>query len=106
MSPLCALAIRRQISSEERWCLGSVVRMKSSLERFSAAAMSRKRCRVAVGKRARGKTLLLRRLLHLEAVLVGAREEEHVLAVEPLEARDRVGGDRLVGMAEVRVPLG
>ena len=50
--------------------------------------------------------LLDGRLLHLQAVLVGAGEEEHVLAVESLEARDRVGGDRLVGMTDMRGPLG
>ena len=58
--------------------------------------------RVAVGQRARAEALLDRRLLHLEAVLVGAGQEEHVLAVEPLEARDRVGRDGLVGVADMR----
>ena len=56
--------------------------------------MSRKRARVAVGERLRGEPFLDRRLLHLEAVLVGAGQEEHVLAVEPLEASDRIGRDR------------
>ncbi len=37
-----------------------------------------------------------------QAVLVGAGQEEHVLAVEPLEARQRIGRDRLIGMADVR----
>ena len=62
--------------------------------------------RVAVGQRAGGKALLLRRLLHLEAVLVGAGQEVDILPVQPLEARDGVGRDRLVGMAEVRRAVG
>ena len=41
-------------------------------------------------------------LQHLDAVLVGAGEEEHVVAVEPHEARNRVGRDRLVGVADMR----
>ena len=52
---------------------------------------------------ARGVRPSLRRgLLHLDAVLVGAGEEEHVVAVEPHEARDGVGRDRLVGVADMR----
>ena len=61
---------------------------------------------VAVGKLARGQSLLRRRLLHLEAVLVGAGQEVDVLAVEPLEARDGVGRDRLVGVADMRHAVG
>ena len=45
---------------------------------------------------------LIRRLLHLQPVLVGARQKEHVLAVEPLEAGDHVGRDSFVGMTYVR----
>ena len=37
-----------------------------------------------------------------DAVLVGAGEEEHVVAVEPHEAGDGVGGDRLIGVADMR----
>ncbi len=47
-----------------------------------------------------------RGLDHLEAVLVGARLEEDVAALTALEARDRVGGDHLIGMADVRPPVG
>jgi hypothetical protein len=61
--------------------------------------------RVAVGELARRDAFLDGRLLHLEAMLVGAGQEEHVLAVEPLEARDRIGGDRLVGVPDVRRPV-
>ena len=59
--------------------------------------------RVAVGQSLRREAFLRRGLLHLEAVLVRARDEEHVLAVEPLEAGDRVGGDALVGVADMRL---
>ena len=45
---------------------------------------------------------LRRGLLDLLAVLVGAGEEEHVVAVEPHEARDGVGRDHLIGMPDMR----
>ena len=61
--------------------------------------------RVAVGKLLRRDAFLLGRLLHLQAVLVGAGQEEDVLAVEPLEARQRVGGDDLIGMADMRLAV-
>ena len=50
----------------------------------------------------RRQVLLLRGLDHLQAVLVGAGQEEHVLAVEPLKARQRIGRDRLIGVADMR----
>ena len=43
---------------------------------------------------------------HLQAVLVGAGQEAHVEAVEPLEPGDRVGGDVLVGVPDVRRAVG
>ncbi len=46
--------------------------------------------------------LLCRRLQHFDAVLIGAGEKEHIAAVEPLEAGDGVGGDRLIGVADMR----
>ena len=49
---------------------------------------------------------LLGRPLHLLAVLVHAGDEQHVIAVEPLEARDRVGRDALIGMADMRRAIG
>ena len=45
---------------------------------------------------------LRRGLLDLLAVLVGAGEEIDVVAVEPHEAGDGVGRDRLVGVADMR----
>ena len=44
----------------------------------------------------------LRGLDHLQAVLVGAGQEEHILAVEPLKARQRIGRDRLIGVTDMR----
>ena len=35
-------------------------------------------------------------------MLVGAGQEEDVVAVEPHEAGDRVGRDRLIGVADMR----
>src|SRR4051812_27074115 len=49
--------------------------------------------------------LVLRGLDHLQAVLVGAGQEEHVLAVEPREARDGIGGNRLIGVADMRIAV-
>src|SRR5262249_17001876 len=47
--------------------------------------------------------LLARRsLLHLLAVLVGAGQEQHVVAIEPHETGNRVGRDRLIGVADMR----
>ena len=57
---------------------------------------------VPVGERARRDPLLRGGLRHLHAVLVDSGHEEDVVAVEPLEARDRIGRDRLVGVADVR----
>ncbi len=52
-----------------------------------------------------GQPFRLRGLHHLQAVLVGAGQEEHVLAVEALEARQRVGGDRLIGVTDMRLAV-
>ena len=51
---------------------------------------SRKRCELRSASSRGVSPCAERRLLHLQAVLVGAGQEEHVLAVEPLEARDHV----------------
>ena len=45
----------------------------------------------------------LGRLLHLEPVLVGARDEPDVLAEQPVPPRERIADDRRVGVAEVRL---
>ncbi|CAB4921227.1 unannotated protein [freshwater metagenome] len=50
--------------------------------------------------------LVLRGLLHLEAVLVGSRQKTHVVAIEALEARDRVGGDVFVRVPDVGCSVG
>jgi hypothetical protein len=65
-----------------------------------------KHLRVAVGQGLGGEPFGRRRLLHLEAMLVGAGEKEYVLAVEPLEARDDVGRQRRVGVADVGGAVG
>ena len=59
-----------------------------------------------VGKCARLDAFAARCLRHLQAVLVGAGLEAHVAALAALEARDRVGGDRFIGVADVRRPVG
>ncbi len=61
---------------------------------------------VAVGELAGLEPLASRRLVHLDAVLVGAGQEKDVVAVEPHEARDGVGGDHLIGVPDMRRPVG
>ena len=61
---------------------------------------------VALHQLARGDALARRGLLHLLTVLVGAGEEIHVVAVEPHEAGDGVGGDHLIGVPDVRGAVG
>ena len=61
---------------------------------------------VALDQLPRRQVLLVRRLQHLDAVLVGAGEEEHVAAVEPGKTGDGVGGDRLIGVADMRRAVG
>src|SRR6185437_2749194 len=46
------------------------------------------------------------RLLHLLAMLVHARDEKRVIAIEALEARDCIGRDPFIGMADMRRPIG
>ena len=79
--------------------------MNSSLEAPSASTIARKIAELRSASSIARNAFLLGRLLHLQAVLVGAGQEEHVLAVEPLEARQRVGGDDLVGMADMRLAV-
>ena len=60
----------------------------------------------AVGEALRRQPLARRGLLHLQPVLVHAGDEQRVAAVEPHEALDRVGGDALVGVADVGRAVG
>ena len=62
--------------------------------------------RVLVGQLNRLDTFLLGSLLHLLAVFVGARQKEHILAVKPLKPRHNIRGDRRVGVADMRNPVG
>ena len=83
------------------WWRGSVVRMKSSLEMSSSFHASAERGRDRVGLLLRATPGGLGRLLDLEAVLVGAGEEEDVVAEQAVPAGERVGDDGGVGVAEV-----
>ncbi len=60
---------------------------------------------VAIGELPRSEALAARGLQHLDAVLVGAGEEIDVVPVEPHEACDGVGRDRLVGVPDMRRPV-
>ena len=63
--------------------------------------MSWKRGVLRSASSAGGDALLLRGLQHLDAVLVGAGQEEHVHALQAAEARKRIGGDGLIGVADM-----
>ena len=76
--------------------------MKRSNEMFRRWSISLKRPALRVGEFGDSHALASRGLDHLLAVLVGAGQEEHVLAVEPLKARQRIGRDRLIGVADMR----
>ena len=60
---------------------------------------------IAGRKFRRRQALVLRGLDHLQPVLVGAGQEEHVLAVKPRKTRQRVRGDRLIGVADMRLAV-
>ena len=62
--------------------------------------------RQAVAQLARRDAFAAGRLLHLDAVLVRAREEINIAAVEPVEAGDDVRGDQLVSVANVGRAVG
>src|SRR5581483_6643660 len=47
-----------------------------------------------------------RGLDHLQTLFVGAGQEEYVLAVEPLKARQRIGCNRFIGVADMRRAVG
>ena len=91
----------------KRWtaapCSGSDVRMKKSLEAFDLLDHLLEVHDVAVGQLARGDALALGHVGDRLAVLVRAGEEEHVLAALAHVAREHVGGDRRVRVAEVRL---
>ena len=76
--------------------------MKSSFEQFIRFTIASKRGTLRSTQLSRGQPLLGGGLLDLLAVLVGAGEEIDVVAVEPHEARDGIGGDRFIGMADMR----
>ena len=57
---------------------------------------------VAIEQLARCQPLASSGLLDFLTMLVRAREEIDVIAIEPHETRDGVRGDRLIGMANVR----
>ena len=61
---------------------------------------------VALGKIGRQHALALCGLNHLQAMLVGAGQKEHILAIETLKARQRVGRDRFISVADMRHTIG
>src|SRR5690606_11428381 len=61
--------------------------------------------RVAVGQFPRRDALLARCLCHLDPVLVRAGHEDDVTPVGKLETRQRIRGDQLVGVADMRAAI-
>ena len=104
MSP--AASIRRQISLDASWWSASVVRMNRSKEMFSASCMRWNTSELRRASSAVGTPAAAAACGHLQAVLVGPGQETHVEAVEPLEPRDRVGGDVFVRVPHVRRSVG
>ena len=100
MLPLAS--IRRHSSAQDTLCRSSVVRIQSSFDTPIFAVMSWKSAEIRSVKDLWVEPGVARRLLDLLAVLVGAGQEEHVEAVQPLEARHHVGRDRGVGVADMR----
>ncbi len=47
-----------------------------------------------------------RRLRHFEAMLVGPGLKPHVAPLRAAEARHDIGGDRFIGMADMRFAIG
>jgi hypothetical protein len=44
--------------------------------------------------------------LNLQTVLVRSGEKKHVVAVDALETRDRIGGNDLIGVPDMRSAIG
>src|SRR5690606_2162735 len=62
--------------------------------------------RVVVSELFGGDAELVRRLQHLQPVLVRAGAEEDIVIVQSLEPGDRVGRNVLIGMPDVNGPVG
>ena len=60
----------------------------------------------SIGERLRREPLARGGLLHLQAVLVHARDEQGLAPVQPHESLDRIGRDAFVGMPDVRRAVG
>ena len=75
--------------------------MKSSLEMSSSSQAAAKRASQLVGPLLGVTPVLLGGPGHLLAVLVGAGQEEDVVADQPVPAGQGVGVDRRVGVADV-----
>ena len=102
MSPFCCHPLPDLLARSDG-AARSVVRMKRSNETFSRSIHLLEPAGVAGREfERRSCSSASRGLDHLQAVLVGAGEEEYVLAVEPLKARQRVGRDRLIGVTDMR----
>ena len=62
--------------------------------------------RVTLGEFPYRQPFVPRGLKHLLSVLIGAGQKEDILAIEPVKPSDGVGRDQLVGVADMRTPIG
>ncbi len=92
---------RVRISCTFAMCWGSVVRMKKSLRRPQPRRQRTEALRVAIRQLLGLDAQRVRRVGHRLPVLVGARQEEHLLPALAVVAREHVGGDRRVRVPEV-----
>ena len=83
-------------------CCGSVVRMKKSLLALELRRERLEALGVPVGELLRRDAERVRGVGDRLAVLVGARQKEHLLAALAVVARHHVGGDRRVRVPEMR----
>ena len=91
-----------QIAFDDAWWRSSVVRMKSSFEQFIRSTMAWKRGTLrSSNSRAVSPSRAAVCWIFWPCSSVPVRKI-HVVAVEPHEARDRVGRDRLIGVTDMR----
>ena len=104
MSP--AAAIRVHSSLAAAWWRGCVVRTTSSAGAQSGFPSSSNCAAVRSASCCGVRPSRCRRPLHLLAMFIHSGHEQDIRTVKPLEAGDRIGGDALIGMADMGRAIG